>query len=567
MEEHNQRDKAHLINLISKRNNNTPNFALLVGAGASASSGIKIASQMIAEWRQQLYEEARSSDTFESWLKKQDWFEYEEEYSILFELVYDQRSQRRVYIENCVKDAMPSWGYIYLANIIAHNYFNVVFTPNFDDLLNEACFMYTDCRPAVCAHDSVVADIRITSARPKIIKLHGDFLYDSIKNTLRETEALEKNMRDKFMQFTTEYGLIVLGYGGNDRSIMDILDMTLQSPGYLPHGLYWCRRSIDKPSKKLERVMRRDNAYWVEIDGFDEFMAELHEGLGLALPDIVRDPYRATTEKLNRFISAREDTKNPIIMDDIKELEEQVKKFVSKEDFDSFVPYSFLGDREYGRGNYRDALTYYQKALIQKTDDLRIMEKMILSYWWTEEFDNALEMSQRLKLCTPSDFRGHWRTATSLVYLGRLKEALTHYNEAIKRTAAKSYERELVFIARSNLHLLTGDWQKALSDVEKSLQLRPGDFTATVNKGLALKKLNRPDEAKQILSGVLKEKKDAEYLRACAFATLGDKKNMLRELKASIEMDSALYKVKAKADPDFTDYHDDLDFRKLVYET
>ncbi len=261
MEVYNGRDVAHLINLISKRNNNTPNFALFIGAGASASSGIKAASQMITEWRRQLYEQSKSNETFEKWLKKQDWYEDEEEYSILFEKIYDQRSLRRVYIEECVKDAKPSWGYIYLANIIAHNHFNVIFTTNFDDLLNEACFLYADLRPIVCAHDSAVADIRVTSARPKVIKLHGDFLYDSIKNTVRETETLEKNMRDKFMQFAREYGLVVIGYGGNDRSVMDILDTILKSEGYFPNGLYWCKQKGDKASKKLERLMRRDNAY------------------------------------------------------------------------------------------------------------------------------------------------------------------------------------------------------------------------------------------------------------------------------------------------------------------
>jgi hypothetical protein len=104
-------------------------------------------------------------------LKEQDWYQNDEEYSILFEMVYDKRSQRRIYIEDCVKDAKPSWGYIYLSNLIAHKYFNIVFTPNFDDLLNEACFLYADLRPIVCAHDSAVADVRLTSARPKIIKL------------------------------------------------------------------------------------------------------------------------------------------------------------------------------------------------------------------------------------------------------------------------------------------------------------------------------------------------------------------------------------------------------------
>ena len=159
LEERNRRDKTHLINLVGRRSNNTPNFAFLIGAGASASSGVKTASGMMAEWRRQLYEQCSSDAPFEKWLKKQVWNKDDEEYSVLFEKVCDQPAQRRIYIEECVKDAKPSWGYIYLANVIAFNYFNVIFTPNFDDLLNEACFLYTDLRPIVCAHDSAVADI------------------------------------------------------------------------------------------------------------------------------------------------------------------------------------------------------------------------------------------------------------------------------------------------------------------------------------------------------------------------------------------------------------------------
>jgi tetratricopeptide (TPR) repeat protein len=564
MEMYNGRDVAHLINLISKRNNNTPNFALFIGAGASASSGIKTASQMITEWRRQLYEQSKSGETFEKWLKKQDWYDDEEEYSILFEKTYDQRSQRRVYIEECVKDAKPSWGYIYLSNIIARNYFNVIFTTNFDDLLNESCFLYADLRPVVCAHDSAVADIRVTSARPKIIKLHGDFLYDSIKNTVRETETLDKNMRDKFMQFAREYGLVVIGYGGNDRSVMDILDTILKSDGYFPNGLYWCKRKDDKASKKLERLMRRDNAYWVEIESFDEFAAELHDKLGIRLPDTVRDPFKATTERLNRFISPKEEIKNTIIRKDIKELEEQVKKFVSKEDFDRLVPYVMLGAMGFSEHNYEDALTLFEKALSRKPDDLDIMGKLVSVYWWTEKFDKALKMSERMIRTTPTDYRGYLSKGQSLAYLGKLEDAITNYNEALKYTAEKSPEQGIVLTFGSNARLLTGDWEKALSVAEKALLIDPKDNVAMINKCIALKKLDRAEEANQILQNVLTKDED-KYHRAGAFAALGDKEDMLKELAGAIEENSA-HRVNAKFDPDFADYREDPDFRKLVYE-
>ena len=177
-------------------------------------------------------------------------------------------------------------------------------------------------------------------------------MYDNIKNTVRETEVLEKNMREKFMQFAKEYGLIVIGYGGNDRSIMDILETMVRSEeNYFPHGIYWCLRDENAVNKKVQKLLRRENTFWVKIVGFDDFMAVLHHKLGLALPKAIGNPYEATTEWLNNFISPKQPLDNSIILKDIIQIQKQIEKFekritsapVSK-DFDPLVPYEFLGD-------------------------------------------------------------------------------------------------------------------------------------------------------------------------------------------------------------------------------
>jgi len=572
LEKLDKRDKIHLINLIGQRSNNTPNFALLIGAGTSASSGVKTASEMIAEWRRQLFEESKSTKPFEEWLKDQDFYEDDEEYSIVFETLCDQPSQRRIYIEECVKDSKPSWGYIYLANIIAHNYFNVIFTPNFDDLLNEACCLYADLKPMVCAHDSAVVDIRITSARPKIIKLHGDFLYDNIKNTLRETETLEENMREKFKQFAREYGLVVIGYGGNDRSIIDILDTMLKSEGYFPNGLYWCIRKEGKVSKKLDRLMRRENTYHVEIENFDEFMAELHEKLGLTLPDTVRDPYKAITERLNTFILPKEKIEHPIIKKDIAELEKQVKIFeqiitgeVPKKEikeFDRLVPYNFLGDTEYRNKNYKKALLYYEKALLQNPNNLEVMRHLVYSYIWLEDFDKALETSENIIRQDPSKFMGYQSKGSSLIYLNKLEDALANYTQALSLTK-RPVQIANILMSRSNALLIMGKWEEALSDAERVLQIDPKSEVGRINMCIALKKLDRKEEVEKNIQYILPNLKN-KYSRSCALAVLGDKKNMLKQLKMAIDEGSG-NRVKAKFDPDFADYREDPDFQKLVY--
>ena len=171
---------------------------------------------MIEDWRRELFERSGAL-TFQDWLDQQGWYGHDDEYSILFEALYDQPSQRRTHIEKCVKAATPGWGYVYLTNLLSHKFFDVVFTTNFDDLMNEACYLYSeDLRPIVAAHDSSIQTVRMTSRRPKVFNLHGDFLYDNIKNTVAELARLEVNTERKFAQFAQEYGLVVIGYSGRD---------------------------------------------------------------------------------------------------------------------------------------------------------------------------------------------------------------------------------------------------------------------------------------------------------------------------------------------------------------
>lgn len=82
------------------------------------------------------------------------------------------------------------------------NYFNTIFTTNFDQLV-ELALLQADLKlnPIVCSHDASIASIPVVSNRPKVIKLHGDFLFDDIKTTLQETARLERNMENKFEEF------------------------------------------------------------------------------------------------------------------------------------------------------------------------------------------------------------------------------------------------------------------------------------------------------------------------------------------------------------------------------
>lgn len=347
---HKLRTVKDLIRFIeTKENKDVSNYSIFLGAGASRSSGISTASELINGWMKELYEryEAKQyifskdsvfdneqEDLIRFFEKNySSWFDSSNAYSSLFERKFDLAPQRRRFVEKEVDGKLPSIGYAYLVSLVENNFFNAIFTTNFDDLLNEAFYQLSSTRPIVCAHDSSVHSISVSSKRPKIIKLHGDYLFENIKSTLRETESLESNTSDKLKEFCKEYGLIVVGYAGNDRSIMDILDFLIKNDTYLRNGVYWCLRGEDYISPTLKNLFWKERVYPVLIDGFDEFFSEVHHEL---LPNTrFLNNYKETKQQkiIQKIIQNRDYFINEHIAKDITEIEFETER----QDFSSLL--------------------------------------------------------------------------------------------------------------------------------------------------------------------------------------------------------------------------------------
>ncbi|MDZ5515213.1 SIR2 family protein [Vibrio fluvialis] len=329
---HKERSIKDLVAYLKTRTSNTsPNYNLLLGAGASFTSGIRTGQHLVDEWRKDEYQMLSGENDYTADIAKKyliteqgSWYTESNEYSSLFERKFDLASQRRRFVEKEVESAKPSIGYAYLVSLmnVSNRYFDTIYTTNFDDLINEAFYQFSQTRPLVCAHDSSVNSLSISSTRPKIIKLHGDYLFDDIKSTLRETESLEANIRNKFIEFSKEFGLVVMGYSGNDRSIMDVLNHLLKSEDYLKNGVYWCIRKGSQVSSELRKLLWKERVYFVQVDGFDEAMAELHHALNgsLSIKDNLADSKQEQIIKSIQGDTFSLATKSEYIRSDISNL-------------------------------------------------------------------------------------------------------------------------------------------------------------------------------------------------------------------------------------------------------
>lgn len=529
------RPAEHLVDLVVRKKKRLPNYALFLGAGASWYSGVKTADEMVELWRNRMYARSKTKMEYNKWLAQQSWYDSDGEYATLFQHLYDESSQRRDCIEEMLEGSHPSWGYVYLASLLQEQVFNAVVTTNFDDLVNEACYLYTDgVRPIVFAHDSEIVNLRLTMTRPKIMKLHGDFLYDSIlKNTAAETKRLTANMEAKFAQLSQEYGLVVVGYGGRDSSVMDILEKLLADKQCFKHGVYWCLRSGDKPRDRVVKLLEKDRVHAIDIAGFDGLMAMMNEEAVPNLPATVINPMKVAEQRSRIFCSVPSVLlENPIIRKDIERVLDGLGKVTRK-----------------GRGKLvpPDEMPRRLKAAIMKRKG---------------SWDAACEYMKLEVAENKDDSDSAFGYAEILARLGK-----TDVLREFVPNSALEQDNKTYFL------LFAGDDKAVIRKASSVLRSEPGSLVARINRAIAYERLGKTGRMNKDLDAIdaglsAREKRIGSGVyrpdfRAGVAALRKDKEEMLEMLKVALDR-SFLTIEDLKSYPVFEGYRNDADFKSLI---
>jgi hypothetical protein len=83
---------------------------------------------------------------------------------------------------------------------------------------------------------------------------------------------------------------------------MDVLQDLARQDDYFRLGLYWCTRPGDVPSDELIDLLHRERVYWVEVEGFDELMAQLYQHcVGNEVPINAAEALERPLELITRF--------------------------------------------------------------------------------------------------------------------------------------------------------------------------------------------------------------------------------------------------------------------------
>ncbi len=220
-------------------------FVLWLGAGASVEAGVKTADEVCWEIREALVAmdpvlREADAEAVEAWAReKLDWDDPHRRYRTCIHS-YKTAPARVDYFRQMLRGVQPSFAHHAAALLMTHNYLRpTCLTTNFDHLLENAFVHqgFSDSQVLRSEHDLDFWEPQ--SPRTFVVKLHGDIDTRNILNTTEETFSMAPGIKGLVKRVTENSGLVVLGAGGYEASVRDMIRHIGSGPQAVPYGLLW----------------------------------------------------------------------------------------------------------------------------------------------------------------------------------------------------------------------------------------------------------------------------------------------------------------------------------------
>lgn len=301
--------------LFAHQNMEAVRYCWVLGAGASVSSDISAGAVLAQKWFDQVYRAERfDGETLEQFAqrlpeeaRKHDinlnGFDFRIpgiNYSALYDYRFrDDAARGFAQLETTMCGKDPGLGYAVLARFLSQTRHRVVITVNFDNLVADAVGIHTDVFPLVCGHESLANYIKLKQARPLVLKVHRDLLLDPMSRS-QDLEKLQREWPPLLEKIFTEYTPIVIGYDGNDRTLMEFMN----SHPSLDGRLFWCHLVGNDPRQEIQELVARHRGRLVAIEGFDELLFRLGAPLEFVDPlTKMRERYEGRAKKYTERLS------------------------------------------------------------------------------------------------------------------------------------------------------------------------------------------------------------------------------------------------------------------------
>jgi hypothetical protein len=288
------------------------NISWLFGAGTSVSAGLPTAYNLIWDFKRRIYcsEQGLSLNRFSNLSDRglrvqiQSYFDSStdcplkdspQEYSYYFERAFPSPTDRKEYLEALLSGMQLSYGHKALGLLMKKGLVNLVFTTNFDKAFENTASQVFGNMEDWYKTDLDTADNGLqlfqSSKMPLIVKLHGDYLSDRLKNTEAELQTQDDKLRHILTTSSYTKGLGIMGYSGRDESVMEALRTSLKQDNSFPNGIFWFSRTggsvMPAVAQFIEDARTKGvEAYIVEIETFDSAWGEITKGIDFNLKEM-----------------------------------------------------------------------------------------------------------------------------------------------------------------------------------------------------------------------------------------------------------------------------------------
>lgn len=495
-----------LVQQIMESNRNGERFCFILGSGASVESGIPSGSTLemcwmdcimgekgdcgtpamdtglLRDYAERLCKEKLISHPFDeierAWkkAKKENKPISSEYYFDIYKLrFYPNPRNGYRYLEKIMENCEPSIGYHTLALMMTENRLNshsgsnnLVITTNFDSLVEDALFLYTDKKPLVVSHESLAGYIESDIQRPIIAKVHRGLMYAPF-NSPEATENLKEEWREVLNYAFNTYTPIVIGYGGGDHSLMSFLQ---EKSTTMRHGIYWCYRGeFDTVEENIKSFVKEKEGFFVNIGGFDELMLEIGKALyseeitPSCTQTYLEEQYGKRIQKYyEQWEKLDENPGTKEVIEQMNMAEIQAEEKREKENELTYLNYIRLGQRDFKEEKYQEALKYFNKAIELEGTYAR-------AYFWRGRAYEEMESKGVMK-------KGY-------------QKAISDYDKAIEINSkfAEAYG------ARGFVHGKLEEYIKAIDDYSKAIEMNPKFLGAYNNRGYTYYVLGKYENA------------------------------------------------------------------------
>ncbi len=253
-----------------------PSPIVFLGAGASKTGGIPLASEIVQDILRDYSDSPRITKLAES----------EQSYPKLMECLTPH--QRNKLLKGYIDKAKINVTHIYLAQLMEHDYADYVLTVNFDNLMLRALALFNAFYPTYDM--AILTDLTTTTFKPQsVVYLHGQHHGLWLLNTQEEMAKVNTEIPRIFDGIKNERPWIFIGYSGEDPIFEHIKQL-----GRFDNGLYWVGYYDQKPSETVRKQLLdkpNTNAHCIEGYDADSFMLTLNNELGLPQPGIIDKPF------------------------------------------------------------------------------------------------------------------------------------------------------------------------------------------------------------------------------------------------------------------------------------